>query len=40
MAIIVRTIGRIEQTNEFVRLVGLSATLLNFQDIATSLCMD
>ena len=34
------TICCMEQTNEFVCLVGLSATLPNFQHVATFLCMD
>ncbi|KZO96269.1 Sec63-domain-containing protein [Calocera viscosa TUFC12733] len=33
-AIIARTIRRMEQTKEYVRLVGLSATLPNYQDVA------
>ena len=36
-AIIVRTIRRMEQMGEYVRLVGLSATLPNYQDVATFL---
>ncbi len=36
-AIIARTIRRMEQLNEPVRLVGLSATLPNYQDVATFL---
>ena len=36
-AIIARTIRRMEQTGDFVRLVGLSATLPNYQDVATFL---
>ena len=39
-AIIARTIRRMEQTNEYVRLVGLSATLPNYQDVATFLRVD
>jgi len=39
-AIIACTIRRMEQTNEFVCLVGLSATLPNFQDVATFLRVD
>ncbi|KAJ7632741.1 putative RNA helicase [Roridomyces roridus] len=36
-SIISRTIRRMEQTSEYVRLVGLSATLPNYQDVATFL---
>ena len=36
-AIVARTIRRMEQTGEYVRLVGLSATLPNYQDVATFL---
>ena len=36
-AIIAKTIRRMEQTREYVRLVGLSATLPNYQDVATFL---
>lgn len=39
-AIIARTIRRMEQTNEYVRLVGLSATLPNYEDVATFLRVD
>ncbi|SJK98702.1 probable ATP dependent RNA helicase [Armillaria ostoyae] len=39
-SIIARTIRRMEQTNEYVRLVGLSATLPNYQDVATFLRVD
>lgn len=39
-AIVSRTIRRMEQTNEYVRLVGLSATLPNYQDVATFLRVD
>lgn len=39
-AIISRTIRRMEQTNDYVRLVGLSATLPNYQDVATFLRVD
>jgi len=39
-AIIARTIRRMEQTNEYVRLVGLSATLPNYQDVASFLRVD
>jgi len=33
-AIVARTIRHIEQTQEFIRLVGLSATLPNYEDVA------
>lgn len=33
-SIVARTIRRMEQTNDYVRLVGLSATLPNFKDVA------
>jgi pre-mRNA-splicing helicase BRR2 len=36
-AIVARTIRQIEQTRDYVRLVGLSATLPNFRDVATFL---
>ena len=36
-AIVARTIRRMEQTSEYVRLVGLSATLPNYQDVAAFL---
>ncbi|KIY72493.1 putative RNA helicase [Cylindrobasidium torrendii FP15055 ss-10] len=39
-SIVARTIRRMEQTNEYVRLVGLSATLPNYQDVATFLRVD
>ena len=39
-ALIARTIRRVEQTSEYVRLVGLSATLPNYQDVATFLRVD
>jgi len=39
-SIIARTIRRMEQTNDYVRLVGLSATLPNYQDVATFLRVD
>ncbi|KIM35850.1 hypothetical protein M413DRAFT_449581 [Hebeloma cylindrosporum] len=39
-SIIARTIRRMEQTNEYVRLVGLSATLPNYQDVASFLRVD
>jgi pre-mRNA-splicing helicase BRR2 len=39
-ALIARTIRRMEQTSEYVRLVGLSATLPNYQDVATFLRVD
>lgn len=39
-AIVSRTIRRMEQTGGYVRLVGLSATLPNYQDVATFLRVD
>ncbi|KAK7461038.1 Pre-mRNA-splicing helicase BRR2 [Stygiomarasmius scandens] len=39
-SVIARTIRRMEQTNEYVRLVGLSATLPNYKDVATFLRVD
>ncbi|KAI0062804.1 Sec63-domain-containing protein [Artomyces pyxidatus] len=39
-SIIARTIRRMEQTSDYVRLVGLSATLPNYQDVATFLRVD
>ncbi|KAH6906126.1 Sec63 Brl domain-containing protein [Coprinopsis sp. MPI-PUGE-AT-0042] len=39
-SIVARTIRRMEQTNEYVRLVGLSATLPNYKDVATFLRVD
>lgn len=39
-AIVSRTVRRMEQTNEYVRLVGLSATLPNYKDVATFLRVD
>ncbi|KAF9474450.1 Sec63-domain-containing protein [Pholiota conissans] len=39
-SIVSRTIRRMEQTSEYVRLVGLSATLPNYQDVATFLRVD
>ncbi|KAF7293427.1 U5 small nuclear ribonucleoprotein helicase [Mycena indigotica] len=39
-SIIARTIRRMEQTTEYVRLVGLSATPPNYQDVATFLRVD
>jgi pre-mRNA-splicing helicase BRR2 len=39
-SVIARTIHRAEQTSEDVRLVGLSATLPNYQDVATFLQVD
>ena len=39
-AIIARTIHRMEQTNEYVRLVGLSVTLPTYQDVAFFLRVD
>ena len=38
--IISRTIRQIESTHEQVRLVGLSATLPNYEDVATFLRVD
>ena len=38
--VVARTIRRMEQTSEYVRLVGLSATLPNYQDVATFLRVD
>ncbi|KAH7882250.1 putative RNA helicase [Phlebopus sp. FC_14] len=39
-SVVARTIRRMEQTGEYVRLVGLSATLPNYQDVATFLRVD
>jgi len=39
-AIIALTIRCMEQTNEFVCLISLSAIFSNFQDVATFLCMN
>ena len=39
-AIIARTIRQIEETSELVRIVGLSATLPNFEDVAALLRVD
>jgi pre-mRNA-splicing helicase BRR2 len=39
-ALVSRTIRRMEQTRNHVRLVGLSATLPNYQDVATFLRVD
>jgi pre-mRNA-splicing helicase BRR2 len=39
-AIISRTIRQIEETSEMVRIVGLSATLPNYQDVAALLRVD
>lgn len=39
-SIIARTIRRMEQTREYVRLIGLSATLPNYEDVATFLRVD
>jgi len=39
-SVVARTIRRMEQTNEYVRLIGLSATLPNYQDVATFLRVD
>ncbi|KAF8426855.1 hypothetical protein L210DRAFT_3740934 [Boletus edulis BED1] len=37
---VARAIRRMEQTGDYVRLVGLSATLPNYQDVATFLRVD
>lgn len=39
-AIIARTIRNIESTQEFTRIVGLSATLPNYEDVATFMRVD
>ncbi|KAH9019606.1 Sec63-domain-containing protein [Lactarius deliciosus] len=39
-SIVARTIRRMEQTSDYVRLVGLSATLPNYHDVATFLRVD
>ncbi|KAG9017453.1 DEIH-box ATPase [Tulasnella sp. JGI-2019a] len=39
-SILARTVRRMEQNGEYVRLVGLSATLPNYQDVATFLRVD
>ncbi|KAF9006973.1 Sec63 Brl domain-containing protein [Cyathus striatus] len=39
-SIVARTVRRMEQTGEYVRLVGLSATLPNYQDVASFLRVD
>ncbi|KAH9988137.1 Sec63-domain-containing protein [Russula vinacea] len=39
-SVVARTIRRMEQTSDYVRLVGLSATLPNYQDVATFLRVD
>ena len=39
-AIISRTIRSIEETSEMVRIVGLSATLPNYEDVAALLRVD
>ena len=39
-SIVSRTIHHMEQTQEVIRLVGLSATLPNYADVATFLCVD
>ncbi len=39
-SIVSRTIRRMEQTQDYVRLVGLSATLPNYQDVAAFLRVD
>ena len=38
--IVARTIRQIESTQELVRLIGLSATLPNYEDVATFLRVD
>lgn len=39
-SVIARTVRRMEQTGDYVRLVGLSATLPNYEDVATFLRVD
>ncbi|KAH0834659.1 putative RNA helicase [Lanmaoa asiatica] len=39
-SVVARAIRRMEQTGDYVRLVGLSATLPNYQDVATFLRVD
>ncbi|KAH7919595.1 Sec63-domain-containing protein [Leucogyrophana mollusca] len=39
-SVVARSIRRMEQTGDYVRLVGLSATLPNYQDVATFLRVD
>jgi pre-mRNA-splicing helicase BRR2 len=39
-SVIARTVRRMEQTRDYVRLVGLSATLPNYQDVAKFLRVD
>ena len=39
-SIVSRTIRHMEQTQEVIRSVGLSATLPNYADVATFLCVD
>ena len=39
-SVVAQTIQRMEQTSDYVRLVGLSATLPNYRDIATFLRVD
>jgi pre-mRNA-splicing helicase BRR2 len=39
-SVVARTIRRMEQTSSYVRLVGLSATLPNYQDVAAFLRVD
>jgi pre-mRNA-splicing helicase BRR2 len=39
-AVIARAIRRMEHTRTHVHLVGLPATLLNFQDVAAFFCVD
>ena len=40
LSLVARTIRRMEQTTEYVRLVGLLAPLPNYQDVTTSLRVD
>ena len=39
-SLVARTVRQVEMTQEMVRLVGLSATLPNYQDVATFLRVD
>ena len=39
-SIVARTVRRMEQTREYVRLIGLSATLPNYEDVASFLRVD
>ncbi len=39
-SIVARTVRQIEQTQDMIRLVGLSATLPNYEDVATFLRVD